>query len=159
PGRVIVHADAPEWREYVHGPFARDEPDPAMHEHAVGVLVDWRSHWRRRPDAVVALPAAGRVRTTEALAAHLSDVGRLDRIGITLTPGDGAGERAGGGTEAASWASRLSVDAQDAERLVGRCVLLVVDESSSGWVVTVAGALLRSHGADTVLPLLVHRRP
>jgi ATP-dependent DNA helicase RecQ len=55
------------------------------------------------------------------------------------------------------WRDRLAVDDPDA--VGGRCVLLVVDATSSLWPVTVASALLRRSGAAVVLPLVVHRRP
>ena len=63
----------------------------------------------------------------------------------------------GSAEEAAMWQDRLSVG--DPTAVTGRCVLLVVDATSSLWPVTVAAALLRRAGAAVVLPLVLHRRP
>ncbi|MBE7193173.1 MAG: hypothetical protein INR66_11910, partial [Gordonia polyisoprenivorans] len=41
--------------------------------------------------------------------------------------------------------------------VAGRAVLLVVDESRSGWPITLAASALRDAGATAVLPLLIHR--
>jgi ATP-dependent DNA helicase RecQ len=46
-----------------------------------------------------------------------------------------------------------------APQFQGRWVLLVVDQTSSGWPVTTAAARLRQLGAAGVLPLLIHRTP
>ncbi|GMA39547.1 RecQ family ATP-dependent DNA helicase [Mobilicoccus caccae] len=159
PGRVLIHADAPEWRGYLQE-FARDETSQVLLDHAVSVLADWKGSWETRPEVVVALDAEGHPRVTESLAEHLAAVGRLDRAGLTLAPNEATGEsEAGGGAEAAMWARRLDVPEAEAQRLAGRQVLLVVDSTSTGWVVTVAASLLRSHGARGVLPLLIYRRP
>ncbi|NUS51653.1 MAG: hypothetical protein HOQ22_11525, partial [Nocardioidaceae bacterium] len=55
---------------------------------------------------------------------------------------------------------RDHLDPAGVDRAVaGRCVLLVVDATSTLWPVTVGAAALRRAGATTVLPLLLHRRP
>lgn len=161
PGRVLIHTDAPEWREYL-ARFARDEPEEVLLEHAVRALADWRTSWAARPEVVVDLDAEGHPRVTEAVADHLARVGRLDRAHLVVTSAeeagiDPAGPEAGGAVEAAGWARRLL--RPDADAVRGRWVLLVVDASSTTWAPTVAASLLRSHGAAGVLPLLVHRRP
>jgi len=162
-GRVLIHADAPEWRGHLER-FAADEPDAELLDHAVRVLADWRTSWPSRPEVVVAFDAEGHPRVTEALAAHLAMVGRLDRAGLTVRPAEEVGVSpadgdAGGAVEAAGWARRLLLEEDDAARIRGRWALLVVDASSTTWGPTVATSLLRSHGAAGVLPLLVHRRP
>ncbi len=63
----------------------------------------------------------------------------------------------GSADEAAFW--RDALDGTAPEAVAGRCVLLVVDATSSLWPVTVASSVLRRAGAAVVLPLLVHRRP
>jgi ATP-dependent DNA helicase RecQ len=65
----------------------------------------------------------------------------------------------GSAEEAAMWRDRLQPGRLDAGAVAGRCVLLVVDATSSLWPVTVAAALLRREGAAAVLPLVLHRRP
>jgi ATP-dependent DNA helicase RecQ len=62
------------------------------------------------------------------------------------------------GEEAAWWRDALRPAVSAAAPVVGgRCVLLLVDATSSGWPVTVAAAHLRRAGAVHVLPLVVHR--
>lgn len=165
PGRVLIHADAPEWRGYLQE-FARDEVSPVLLDHAVRALADWRNSWAARPEVVVALDAEGHPTVTEAVADHLATVGRLDRASLVVkTPAEAGLEAAisdgsaGGGVEADRWARRLLVPDDQVENLTGRWVLLVVDATSTTWVVTVAASMLRSCGAAGVLPLLIHRRP
>ena len=66
-------------------------------------------------------------------------------------------ERMLGAQEAAHWLDAITVDGAAAGAVRGRSVLLVVDESGTGWAVTVAAARLREAGAAVVLPLVVHR--
>jgi ATP-dependent DNA helicase RecQ len=161
-GRALVFADAPEWRETIAAMFARDTAAPAdVLDACVRLLVDWRGSWPARPDVVVDLPAAGYPALTSSVADHLAATGRLDRASLPL-PGVASPPRdlrdLSSADEAALWRDLIEVgDAQAA--VGGRDVLLVVDASSSLWPVTVASALLRRAGADTVLPLLLHRRP
>ena len=161
-GRVLVFADAPEWREAVASMFARDAAAPAdVLDACVRVLVDWRSSWPARPELVVDLPAAGFATLTGSVADHLAATGRLDRatLGVPALADRPADLRElSSADEAARW--RESVDVSPVGPAVaGRSVLLVVDASSSLWPVTVTSALLRRAGATVVLPLLLHRRP
>jgi ATP-dependent DNA helicase RecQ len=160
PGRALVYADAPEWRETVAAMFARDSEAPEeVKEATVRLLSGWRNDWPARPEVVVDLPAAGYPVLTRGVADHLASVGRLDcsALGVAGGPGPDAVREMGSAEEAAMWRDRLSVTDPDA--VAGRCVLLVVDATSSLWPVTVASALLRRSGAAVVLPLVLHRRP
>ena len=79
-GRALVFADAPEWRETVAAMFAADAPAPQ--DVLDGVRAAARRVARdlgRRPEVVVALPAAGFPVLTASVADHLAAVGRLDR--------------------------------------------------------------------------------
>lgn len=155
PGRVIVHADAAEWTDLRRGPLHTDGPAPQeLLDATVDCLTDWRLDWQGRPEVVVALPADGKAQLTEQVARHLATVGHLEggtwqldrRPGSDLTSAD----------EAAAWRDAMQASPPPTA-VSGRCVLLVVDASSSGWVVTVAAATLRHAGAARVLPLLLHR--
>ncbi len=159
PGRTLVFADAPEWRETVAAMFARDAPAPAeVTDACVRVLAGWRSSWPARPEVVVDLTATGSPVLTASVADHLASVGGLERAtlaGPVVAPDL---REMSSSDEAAFWRDHL--DAAPATAAVtGRTVLLVVDASSSLWPVTVASALLRRAGASVVLPLLLHRRP
>ena len=163
PGRVLVHADAPEWREVVAEVFGTVPGSGAtvpeeVTDACVRLLAQWRSTWADRPEVVVDLPAAGHTRVVATVADHLATVGRLDRA--SLTPAGPAPDprELSSSDEAARWRDLLG-PAVPADAVRDRTVLLVVDASSSLWPVTVAAALLRRAGARHVLPLLLHRRP
>ncbi|KNX37031.1 RecQ family ATP-dependent DNA helicase [Luteipulveratus halotolerans] len=156
PGRVIVHADAPEWRDVIRGPLTRDaEPPHELREAAVRILAGWKDDWAQRPEVVVTLAAVGLTEVVTGVGRHLAEVGRLDLAAWSargpVEPDLPSAE------EAAAWRGVLD-PTPVADEVAGRCVLLVVDATSSGWVTTVAAAALREAGAGRVLPLVVHRR-
>ncbi|MDA8118027.1 MAG: DEAD/DEAH box helicase [Actinomycetota bacterium] len=159
-GRVIAFADAPEWRELVREAFAVDAaPSSELRAAAVSTLARWKGSWPRRPEVVVELAAAGFGRLVEGLADHLAEVGHLDRAVLAVGTGPHDVAEMASGEEAAYWSRALEADGRCAASVRGRCVLLVVDATSSQWPITVAAAKLRGAGAKAVLPLLVHRRP
>lgn len=171
PGRVIVEMDAPEWADVIRACLQRpgDAPQELL-DASVGVLSRWSSAWPVRPDLVVPLAtrsAGGASFPVSAqVAEHLARVGRLDHAGWEVAPPQlPGGERPAGAAEAALWQEVFAVTEPPAlpgvERgaLGGRNVLLVVDVTSSGWPVTLAGATLRTWGAASVQPLVIHREP
>ena len=159
-GRVIVYADAPEWRELVARTFAADgEPAQELADAAVAELSAWRDSWPARPQVVVALPAAGYPLMTGGLADHLAQVGRLGRADLVVAVDPGAADDLSSQEEAALWRGAIGAGDELAAAVLSKVVLLVVDASSSQWPITVAAAHLRQVGASMVLPLLVHRRP
>ncbi|TCC47838.1 ATP-dependent DNA helicase RecQ [Kribbella capetownensis] len=163
PGRSLIYADAPEWREVLRATLNADaelpaEPVEALKSGAVAALSRWRSSWSGRPEVVVPLPAAGHGRLTSAIADHVASVGHLDRAELTINP-TGFTDELSSAEEAKVWRDGLHVDDQTAQSVAGRTVLLLVDASSSQWPVTVAAAKLRESGAAAVLPLLIHKRP
>ena len=159
PGRVLVLADAPEWREVVAGAFAEEGPVPEeLTDACVRLLSQWRSTWVARPDVVVDLAAAGRTALVGTVADHLAAVGRLDRASLAFAGPPPDPRDLSSADEAVRWRDLL-FPAVPGDQVGGRTVLLVVDASSALWPVTVAAALLRRSGARHVLPLLLHRRP
>ena len=162
PGRTIVFADAPEWREVIRSVFSPDAPDPALLDAlkagCVAALSRWRDAWSSRPEVVVTLPAAGYRQLTTVIADHLAEIGRLERAEVTVDPSAFTPDLSSA-EEAKVWRDGVSVDQLTAQAITNRSVLLVVDASSSQWPITVAAAKLREAGAAAVLPLLIHRRP
>ncbi|MGH3505746.1 MAG: RecQ family ATP-dependent DNA helicase [Nocardioidaceae bacterium] len=159
PGRALVFADAPEWRDTVAAMFVRDDDAPdEVKDACVRLLASWKASWASRPEVVVDLPSAGFPRLAGSVADHLAGVGRLERTSLSVGPGPADVRDLGSAEEAALWRDRVSV-ASAVDALAGRTVLLVVDATSSLWPVTVAAALLRREGAGAVLPLVLHRRP
>ena len=170
-GRVLIEKDAPEWEQVIRTCLDRpgDAP-PELLDALVGVLVRWRNSWPARPDLVVSLatlhsgasphPLAGRA------AEHLASVGRLARARWEVVPPThSSDERPSGSVEAALWQRQIEASAGpvgpagDSAELAGRCVLLVVDSTASGWPVTLAAAALRREGAEYVLPFVIRREP
>lgn len=152
PGRVLAHADAPEWTEVLAA--ARNGDEHALGElgdAAVATLSAWVRDTGMRPDVIVSLRLTG-TNLAETLAAHLRDVGRRGGGTFPVRMGDPPTD-ATGTVEAAYWRDHLG----DAPDVAGQAVLLVVDASSSGWPITLAAARLREAGATAVLPLLIHR--
>ncbi|PRZ43684.1 ATP-dependent DNA helicase RecQ [Antricoccus suffuscus] len=160
PGRVIVHADAPEWREVIRQAFGVDgEPVQELNDAAVATLSRWRSSWSGRPEVAIALPAAGFSQLTGGIARHLAAVGKLQTAEMPIISDRALATDASSADEAAYWRDSIRVNEALCDAVADRSVLLVVDASSSGWPVTVAASHLRTAGAKAVLPLLVHRRP
>lgn len=155
-GRVIVHADAPEWSPVLNGSLAgRAAVEPELADAAVQVLARWQGEWPTRPEVIVSLDAARLPGVALSVASHLGTVGRLPTLswhweGAPPPSGSSSAQRA------SIWRERLADGVPDG--LSGQAVLLVVDASATGWSVTVAGSLLRSAGARVVMPLVVHRR-
>ena len=160
PGRTLVYADAPEWREAVAQMFARDAPAPdEVKDGCVRLLSQWRQSWPARPEVVVDLPASGFDVLTADIADHLAAVGKLDRVGLDVARPPADVRELSSADEAAFWRDHVSLAGEASSAAQGRVVLLVVDATSSLWPVTVVSAALRRAGAAVVLPLLVHRRP
>jgi ATP-dependent DNA helicase RecQ len=156
PGRALIHADAPEWRDLVQTVFGADsaEPPAALVDALVALLGNWRREWEARPEVVIGLPAAGFPLMTAALVDRIADIGRL-RTAVLHVRGTIAGD-VSSAEEAAAW--RVALALPDPAAVSAKVVLLVVDATASLWPVTVAAALLRRGGATGVLPLVVHRR-
>lgn len=153
PGRVLAHADAPEWVELLAGAKRGDDAALAeLGDAAVGTLAQWVRDAGMRPDVICSLRLTGTV-LAERVAAHLCEVGRRPGLGFPVRSGDGPGRDATGATEASYWRDHLGVPPD----VAGQVVVLVVDETGSGWPITLAAAALREAGATAVLPLLIHR--
>ncbi|MBM7367955.1 RecQ family ATP-dependent DNA helicase [Gordonia hydrophobica] len=152
PGRILAFADAPQWREVLDAAKA-GAPDAVdrLADAAVAVVAQWGRTSGVRPDVIFSLDLTGGG-LAEALAQRLRQVGRRPGDVVPVQGGQRPGREATGATEAAYWRDRIGP-----MPAVSGAVLLVVDETSSGWPVTLAAAALRESGASAVLPLLIHR--
>ncbi|MFW0783291.1 DEAD/DEAH box helicase [Gordonia sp. CPCC 206044] len=153
PGRVLAHADAPEWVELLAA-ARRGEADAVtdLGDAAVATLSSWVRDTGVRPDVIASLRLTGTV-LAERVAEHLCTVGRRPGLTVPVRAGDGPGRDATGATEAVYWREHLG----EMPDVAGANVLLVVDENASGWPITLAAAALREAGASAVMPLLIHR--
>lgn len=123
---------------------------------AVRVLARW--DWGRRPSAVVAIAdGTGHGRVATALATHLAEVGRLERLDdlVAADPLEVA-EARGNSVQVAAALLKSFGDTPDA--IDGRDLLLVLDHAGTGWAHTVATALLRAAGARSVHVLALAAR-
>ncbi|MGI8993314.1 MAG: RecQ family ATP-dependent DNA helicase [Nocardioidaceae bacterium] len=160
-GRVVVYADAPEWREVVAAAFDNPAESALPRELVDGcleTLVRWKASWSTRPQCVVGLAAAGHRELVAQLAEQMGSIGRLPQQ--TWSPSLPVSERqTSGGDEAAAWRAALEVNDALRSFVADQAVLLLVDRTATLWPVTVATAALREAGARAVLPMVVHRRP
>ncbi|MCH5645259.1 MULTISPECIES: ATP-dependent DNA helicase RecQ [unclassified Gordonia (in: high G+C Gram-positive bacteria)] len=153
PGRVLAHADAPEWADLLAAARSGDEAALAeLGDVAVATLSSWVRQGGIRPDLILSLRLTGTT-LAEKIAAHLREVGRRGGGVMPVGPGDPPTDTAGA-VEAAHWRDRIG---EPPPEVTGRAVLLVVDATSSGWAITLAAAALRRAGASAVSPLLIHR--
>jgi ATP-dependent DNA helicase RecQ len=157
-GRVVGRLTDLGWGQQLRALFSPARLDSSADERllaaCVEVLAGWR--WAQRPVAVVAVPSVSRPVLVESVARHIASLGRLDDLGsLGLTTQQPSGGPGGNSAfRLAAVHDRFTVPAGLAERLsaVGGPVLLVDDLLDSRWTLTVAGALLRRHGAPSVLP-------
>lgn len=158
PGRALVFADAPEWREVVAAAFAEDAPAPAeIIDGCVALLTRWSREWLARPGVVIGLAAAGRPRMVRSVVEAIAGAGRLPHaeMGVSSLPGPDLASA----DEAVHWRDALTPPRDGEVPLARRVVLLVVDATSTLWPVTLAASMLREAGADAVMPLILHKLP
>ncbi|MDO5083661.1 MAG: RecQ family ATP-dependent DNA helicase [Arachnia propionica] len=162
PGRVVARLS-----DLGHGTSLRqlfavdddgravDAPVPSSLVNAcLRTLKEW--DWQSRPVAVTRLPSLGRPTLVSSLAAGIASAGRLELLPPLSLAGDARPlDRS---TNSAYrlrdvW-SRFEIPPDLSARLPGLTgpVLLVDDLVDSRWSLTVAGRLLRRHGATAVLP-------
>ncbi|WP_262365766.1 RecQ family ATP-dependent DNA helicase [Gordonia sp. OPL2] len=153
PGRVLAHADSPEWVDLLADARRGDERALTdLGDAAVTTLSSWVRDAGIRPDSIGSLRLTGTV-LADKVADHLCEVGKRPRVSVPVRSGDGPGREATGATEAVYWRDHLG----EMPDVAGQNVLLVVDETASGWPITLAAAELRRAGASAVMPLLIHR--
>ena len=141
---------------------ATDAPaTAAMTAACVRVLAEW--DWSERPVAVVSMPSRRHPLLIDSVARTLSEVGRLPWLGA-LTPANGGPTGTPGGNSAYRLANvwdRFEVGADLEAALApfnGGPILLIDDVADSRWTLTVAGRVLRRHGASAVLPFTLALR-
>ena len=154
PGRVLAHADAPEWTDLLSAARADDQQALAdLGDAAVATLSSWVRQSGMRPDIIMSLRLTG-TNLADQLAEHLRVVGKRPGGHLPVRQGNPPDRDAPGAVEAAYWRDHLG---EPPPEVAGQNVLLVVDESRSGWAITLAAAALREPGATAVMPLLIHR--
>ncbi|MFT2815594.1 RecQ family ATP-dependent DNA helicase [Leifsonia sp. A12D58] len=165
PGRAVARLTDLGWGGTLRTIFAPATPDApasaALISAAVQVLAEW--NWEERPAAIVSMPSRRHPLLVDSVSRALSEIGRIPLIGsLELANGGPQGEAGGNSAyRLANVWDRFAVgpELDDAlQALAGRPVLLVDDIADSRWTLTVAGRLLRKHGAGAVLPFTLALR-
>jgi len=159
-GRAVAFADDPGWSDEVAA-LTRSMYSaipPEMLAGAVATLGRWRASWPARPVAVVPAPAHGaEMAANRLLAEHLAAVGKLPLVDCCSWRGGPAPADSSSGAVVAHLQDAITLD--PAAQFPRGPVLLCATSMRTGWSLTVAAALLKEHGCETSLPLVLHRRP
>jgi ATP-dependent DNA helicase RecQ len=159
PGRAVAR-----FTDLGHGPrvrdvLARDEDGPVPDDlvtATVQVLAAWG--WSARPVGVVSVGSRRHPVLVRSLAQRIAEIGRLPHLGEVTHRGESARGRSNSAQRlrAVAGAYALTADLEDALREVrGQPLLLVDDDTDTGWTLTVVARLLRRAGAGAVHPLLL----
>ena len=162
PGRALGRLTDAGWGGTLRPLLADGVPDqpvtPQLTDAVVQVLAAW--DWSSRPAYVVTMPSRTRPELVASLGQRIAAIGRLQYLGALgyATP-DGPGPRRHNSAQrlASLWhALVVPDDLREALTAAGDApVLLVDDQTDSGWTLTVAAAQLRDAGASAVLPLVL----
>ena len=139
--------------------FREDTPDgpvpPALAQAVMDVMKDWAPEWSARPDAIVVVESETRPALTRDLADGLSRVMQVPVVGTWAIRDHSVPPRAGQTNSAQRVAAVRRRGGLDAQVPPGATVLLVDDQVSTGWTLTVAATAIREAGASAVLPLVL----
>ncbi len=139
--------------------FREDTPDgpvpPALAQAVMEVMKDWAPEWSARPDAIVVVESETRPTLTRDLADGLSRVMQVPVVGTWAIRDHSVPPRAGQTNSAQRVAAVRRRGGLDAQVPPGATVLLVDDQVSTGWTLTVAATAIREAGAAAVLPLVL----
>jgi len=157
-GRAVGRLDGIGWGSALRDLLAPDAPDcevPVPLRHAVVEVLDgWLPAGEGAIDGVVFIDSARRAQLVRHLAAGLARYRSLP----VLTAFELADDRpAVGGTNSARRLAEVLGRHRlaDAAAVLGKRILLVDDDTDSGWTLTVAARDLRRAGALAVYPLVL----
>ncbi|NYE36283.1 ATP-dependent DNA helicase RecQ [Nocardioides cavernae] len=157
PGRTVARLTDLGHGQALRALFREDTPDgpvpPGLAQAVMDVMKDWSSEWSSRPDAIVVVESATRPVLTRDLADNLSRVMQVPIVGAWAIRDASVPPRAGQSNSAQRVAAVRRRGGLDAEVPAGATVLLVDDQVSTGWTLTVAAAAIRAAGAGAVMPL------
>jgi ATP-dependent DNA helicase RecQ len=157
PGRAVARLPDLGHGQALRELFGEPPTDQRVPERLVHAVVEVLTDWRPHVDGIVVVESLTRPTLTADLADGLSRflkkpvVGRWSIADPTVDPGQGAMNSA---QRVAAVHRRFRLDA---DVPVGP-VLLVDDQVSTGWTLTLAAAALREAGATEVLPLVLATR-
>jgi ATP-dependent DNA helicase RecQ len=151
PGMALcVYGDAGWGREVQRGKYVDGDFNDSLVDATVEAM---RKHWRMDPPPrwVTALPSSGHAGLVDRFARRLADRLRLPYADVLTVRPDGRPQKdmQNSVQQATNARAKLAVAPT---RVPDGPVLLVDDIVDSGWTLTLAGWLLRSHGSGAVYP-------
>ncbi len=159
PGRALAFGNDPGWADTLTAVFDRPDSDldPAVAAGCVAALRRWQ--WAARPTWVTWVPSRSRPGLAEAVARHLSQVGRLPLADVVERVAERSpqAEMANSARQAANVIDAFRIG--DISRFASGPVLVVDDTWNSGWTMTALAEILRQAGSGPVLPFALWRRP
>ncbi len=159
PGRAVARLTDLGHGQALRALFREDTPDgpvpPGLAQAVLEVMKDWAPEWATRPDAIVVVESVTRPTLTRDLAEGLSRVMQVPVVGSWAVRDDSVPVRAGQSNSAQRVAAVRRRGGLDAEIPPGATVLLVDDQVSTGWTLTVAATAIREAGARAVLPVVL----
>ncbi len=162
PGRAVGRLSDLGWGGTLRTLLADGAADQAPPQDLLAVLIevlkDWShgdSPWPARPTGVVAVDSTTRPRLIQAVAQHVSRVGRLPFLGTVTSTAPSSVHRANSAQRVKALHGAFTIpDALAAElREQTGPVLLIDDLVDSGWTMAVVARQLIQAGAPGVLPL------
>ncbi|MEE1926633.1 RecQ family ATP-dependent DNA helicase [Streptomyces sp. TRM 70351] len=173
-GRALGRLSDIGWGNRLRPLLAEDAPDGPVPDDvlraAVAVLADWARSpggWATdgpeaadRPVGVVAVPSLSRPELVGSLAQGIAEIGRLPFLGslaYTGPSGAHAARRSNSAQRLRALSGAFAVPGELAGALARSPgpVLLVDDQTDSGWTLAVAARLLRRAGSAQVLPMVL----
>lgn len=158
--RAVSFADDPGWTEEL-GELARSRltcVPPNLLDGAVSLLQRWKNTWDQRPALIMPAPAFDfEMQGNRQLAAHLSKVSRIPCIDAFTWHGQACPEN----LPSTSHVHHLekTIRLNNFTNPPTGPVLLCATTARSCWTLTLAATLLTEAGAQSVIALVLHRRP
>jgi len=157
-GRALALGADAGWGAEVAAALATDAPiTDDLVAGLVAVLKRWA--WVQRPTWVTWVPSRTHLLLVRSMAERIATVGRLELVDAVARTHDTSPPQARMQNAARQCANVTDAFAVVAGRLPAGPALVVDDTSSSGWTMTVVADALLAAGAESVLPLVLWRRP
>jgi len=160
PGRAIARCTDLGYGPRVREVLAPDRPDADVPDDlfraAVQVLAAWE--WGERPAAFVSIGSRARPLLVDSLAARLATIGRLPYLGSVRHTGasNTGGSNSAQRLRAVYGAYHVPDEIAAAlPGLAGKPILLVDDQTDTGWTLTVVAQVLREAGGGPILPFVL----
>jgi len=158
--RAVAFADDPGWTEELDE-LARSGltiVPVGLFNGAVSLLQRWKNSWEQRPALIMPAPAPDpEMRSNRQLANHLSTISRLPLLDAFTWQGPACPEN----LPSISYVNHLEKTIRlktVSNRPVGP-VLLCATTARTCWTLTLAAALLSEAGVESVMAVVLHRRP